>query len=132
VIHRRALLLLAPLLTVVRADDKKKEEKPSDLEVVEATALRQARTIALDGRVRNSGQKTLEGVVLLFDFLATGRSVVTTQKAPLDDLVLEPGDESVYSMALKAPPRAVAFQINARDKRGRGLEVANPGPFPIE
>ncbi|MGH9661448.1 MAG: hypothetical protein ACRD96_23075 [Bryobacteraceae bacterium] len=127
-----ALLLALALDASLAQDRKKRAPKPPDLEVVEASAHRGQGTIALDGRVRNSGVRPISGLVLIFDFMATGRAVITTQKARADDEYLEPGAESVFRVELKDHVRAVSFQIQAADKDGRELTVAKTGPFPIE
>ncbi|MGH9722528.1 MAG: hypothetical protein ACRD8O_20140 [Bryobacteraceae bacterium] len=111
---------------------KGKTPKPPDLEVVECSAHRSDGKIAVDGRVRNSGARPIRGLVLIFDFIATGRAVITTQKGSVDEEVLEPGKESVFRMALTDPVRAVEIRVNAVDRNGRELNVAKAGPFPIE
>ncbi len=88
--------------------------------------------MSVDGRIRNSSEKPIKQLMLVFDFIAPGKLVITTQKAPIDEELLEPGKEAVFHMELNAPPRSVEFQINASDGSGRELRVARPGPFPIE
>ncbi len=112
------------------AADKKK--KPPDVEILEATARRGESKISLDGKLRNSGEKPIKALMLLFDFMAPGRQVVTTQKAPIDEELLAPGMEAVFHMELNDPPRSVEFQINAADGSGRELRVARGGPFVID
>src|SRR5437867_1056180 len=125
----RVILALALAAGVIAAEKKK---KPPDLEVVEASAHRGETKISIDGRVRNSGEKPLKKLMLIFDFMAPGRRVITTQKGPLDEELLERGAEAAFHMELNDPPRSVEFQINAADGSGRELRVAKPGPFPIE
>src|SRR5438093_423894 len=81
---------------------------------------------------RISGEKPIKQLTLLFDFMAPGRQVITTQKAAIDEERLEPGKEAVFHMELNDPPRSVEFQINAADGSGRELRIAKAGPFPIE
>ena len=125
----RVILVLA-LAAASTAAEKKK--KPPDVEVVEATARRGESKISLDGRIRNSGAKPIKKLMLLFDFIAPGKLVITTQKAPIDEELLEPGKEATFHMELNDPPRSVEFQINASDGSGRELRVAKGGPFPID
>ena len=130
---RRSLFLFTILaLTLSGADKKRKGPKPPDVEIVEVAGHRGQGVIGIDGTLRNTGEKPIKGLVLLFDFMAPGRQVVTTQKGALDEELLEPGSEAVFRVALNAPPRAVEFQINAVDGSSRELRVANPGPFVIE
>lgn len=124
------VVLAVALAFSLRAADKKK--KPPDLQVLEASARRGDGKIAVDGRVRNTSEKPMKVLILLFDFLAPGKLVITTQKAPVEEELLAPGKEAVFRVELKDPVRAVAFQINAADEAGHDFRVANPGPFPIE
>lgn len=125
----RVILALTLALTSVAAEKKK---KPPDLEVLEATAHRGESKVAVDGRVRNSGEKPIKALTLLFDFQAPGKQVVATEKGAIDEEVLQPGQEAAFHMEANAPPGSVAFQINAADGVGRELRVAKAGPFPIE
>ncbi len=129
---RPTLALLLVLALSVLGAEKKKAPKPPDVEVLEATAHRTEGRISLEGRVRNSGLKPIQGLVLVFDFMAPGRQVITTQKGGVDEEVLDVNGEASFHMQLNEPPRAVQFQINAVDEAGRDLRVAKPGPFPIE
>jgi hypothetical protein len=125
----QVILILALAASSTAAEKKK---KAPDVEVVEASAHRGETTVLVDGRIRNSGEKPIKALMLLFDFMAPGRQVVTTQKGSIDEEVLAPGKEAVFHMELNAPPRSVEFQINASDGSGRELRVAKSGPFPIE
>jgi len=124
------VILLLSLAIASTAAEKKK--KPPDVEVVEASAHRGDVTVTVDGRVRNSGEKPIKKLMLLFDFMAPGRQVVTTQKGAIDEELLAPGQEAAFHVELNAPPRSVEFQINAADGSGRELRVAKGGPFSIE
>jgi hypothetical protein len=126
----RALPLI--LAFALLGAEKKKAPKPPDVEVLEASARRVDGRISLEGRVRNSGLKPIQGLVLVFDFMAPGRQVITTQKGEVDEEVLDLAAEASFHMQLNEPPRAVEFQINAVDEAGRELRVAKPGPFLIE
>jgi hypothetical protein len=129
---KHALVIFAVVAVSLSGADKKKKNKPPDITIVETSARRTEGRVALDGRIRNSGEKPIQGLVLLFDFLAPGSLVITTQKAPIDEEMLEPGKESVFRVELNDPVRAVQYQLNAVDRVGRELKVANPGPFVIE
>jgi hypothetical protein len=124
------VILVVSLALVSTAAERKK--KPPDVEVVEASAHRGEVKVSVDGRIRNSGEKSIKQLMLLFDFMAPGKQVITTQKGPIDEELLEPGKEAAFHMELNAPPRSVEFQINASDGSGRELRVAKSGPFPIE
>jgi hypothetical protein len=125
----RTILALALAVGLIAAEKKR---KPPEVQILEASAHRGESNISVDGRLRNSGEKPIKELTLLFDFMAPGRQVITTQKGAIDEEVLEPGAEAAFHMELNAPPRSVEFQINAEDGSGRDLRVANPGPFTIE
>jgi len=127
---RRAVILAALLVLTVAGADKKK--KPPDITVVECSGKRASGKITFDGRVRNTGEKTINGLVLLFDFLSSDKEVLTTLKGPVEDEVMKPGDESSFHLEADEPPRAVRYQMNAVDHAGRDLRLANAGPFAIE
>src|SRR5689334_5208978 len=88
---RASILTALLVLTVAGADTKK---KPPDVTVVECNGRRSSGKITFDGRVRNTGEKTITGLVLLFDFLSSDKVILTTLKGPTEDAVLEPGQES--------------------------------------
>src|SRR5262249_17434446 len=123
------VLVLSLALTSTAADKKK---KPPEVQILQASAHRGESKVSLEGRLRNSSEKRIKTLMLLFDFMAPGRQGVTAQKAPIDEELLEPGGEAVFHMELNDPPRSVEFQINAADGSGRELRVAGGGPFPIE
>lgn len=109
-----------------------KKPKPPDIEIVEASAHRDERKVALQGRIRNTGEKPIKKLTLLFNFMAPGKQVVTTQKGQIDEELLGRGEEATFHMELNAPPRSVEFSIDAEDGNTRSLTVGKPGPFPIE
>jgi hypothetical protein len=125
----RVILALTLVVTSVAAQKKK---KPPDLEVLEASAHRGESKVSVDGRVRNSGEKPIKELILLFDFQSPEKQVVATEKGAIDEEVLLPGKEAAFHMEANAPPGSIAFQINAADGAGRDLRVAKAGPFPIE
>ena len=127
---RRAAILTAILVLTLAGADKKK--KPPDVTIVECKGRRSSGKITFDGRVRNTGEKTINGLVLLFDFLSSDKVILTTLKGPTDDEVLDPGNESSFHLESDEPPRAVSYQLNAVDHSGRDLRLANAGPFAIE
>lgn len=112
--------------------EKKKKPKIPELEVVSATAHRVPQGIELDGKVKNTSIKPLRGLTLYFNFYADEKKPLTTQNAPIDEGVLEPGQEAIYRFAMRDVPRAVSFTIDAMDHDQRELGVTNLGPFPLE
>lgn len=106
--------------------------KTGDIDVVEVTAHRDNDMIAIDGRVRNTSDKTIHGLVLSFDFTASDGSVMTTQTAPVDEDTLAAGDEAPFHLQLNNPPRAIKFKISALNESKRWLRVSRGGPFAID
>ena len=127
---KRSLVLVGILVLSLAGADTKK--KPPDVQVVECTARRGNGNISFDGRVRNTGERTLNELVLLFDFLSSDNVLLTTLKGPVDEEGLQPGRESTFHLISDEPPRAVRYRLNAVDGSGRDLRVANAGPFAIE
>jgi hypothetical protein len=106
--------------------------KTGDIDIVEVTAHRDDDMIAIDGRVRNTSDKTIHGLVLSFDFTASDGSVMTTQTAPVDEENLAAGAEAPFHVQLNNPPRAVKFKVSAVTTSKRGLHVTRGGPFAID
>jgi len=122
--QRLAVLLIIAALCLSGAD-KPKGRKLPDIVVLELKVRREEGKVTLDGRVRNGGERTLEGVAILLDFLAPGSVIVTTQKASLDDGVFEPGKESGFRAVMVDPVRAVECVLTgAEDQTGRELRLA--------
>jgi hypothetical protein len=106
--------------------------KTGDVDIVEVTARRGDDMIAIDGRVRNTSDKTIRGLTLSFDFTASDGSVMTTQTTPVDEENLAAGAEAPFHAQLNNPPRAVKFKVSAVTDTKRGLRVIHGGPFAIE
>ena len=124
------LVLLASLSTA--ADRRRNPPKPPEILVAEITAQRGEERISLDGKVKNTGERVASGVVLIFDFMAPGRQVITTKQGPLDAQELEPGQEAEFHVYVQAPPRAVEVRLQAVDSSGRELKVTRAGPHRIQ
>ncbi len=125
-----ALLILASLL--YPQTRKRKSPKPPDLQMMKVDARRTDSGISIDGKVKNTGEKPLNGIVLLIDFLAPGKEVLTTKNGPVESEVLAPGDEAEFRLQINDQSRAVHVRFNAEDKDKRDLRVENAGPFTIE
>ena len=120
-------VLLLAVVCLPAADRKPRKGKLPDIEVVEMKVRRTEGKVMLDGRVRNGGEKTLPGVVLIFDFFAPGKVPITTQKNTLDQETLEPGQEAAFHGEMVDPVRAVECVLSAaEDGEGRDLRLAKP------
>ena len=124
------LVAIAALALCASGADKKK--KSLDVAVVSVKAVRDGTDVTVDGRVRATAEKPILDLVLEFDFLASGKQVVTTQRVAIDEHALEDGDEAAFHAAAAYPPNAIQILVKAYAKGDRALSVANPGPFSIE
>jgi hypothetical protein len=125
-----SIALLA--LTLIAASAQQKPKKPADVQILETKAVRESTRITVDGKVRVTAEKPLHGLVIVFDFRSPEKEVVTTQKAIIDEDLLEAGREGVYHSEMADAARAVKYTIRAFDMHEKELRVANGGPFPIE
>jgi hypothetical protein len=128
---RLGILILAIVSLISGAETRQKKYKGPELEILEVKAYRVEGRITLDGRVRNCGVRPIRGMVLVFDFMAPGAAVITSQKMPTQE-ELEPGQEHTFRGQLSDPVRAVRVKIGAVDDGGDGLRIAKPGPYAIE
>jgi hypothetical protein len=122
-----ALLAIATLLAY--GQDKRKSG--SEVEVLDAKVRRVEGNLTVDGQVRNTGDRPIQGLTLIFDFLASSSQVITQRTGPIDEVYLEPGDEASFHVYIRDAPRAVHVRIGARDEKKNHLKVVNEGPFGI-
>jgi hypothetical protein len=129
---RSTLLLALSLLGLTALAQNKKTPKPPDLEIVEIAAKRRGDEIHVDGKVRNTSDKPLEKVSIIVDFFAPNRKPMVSKRGPVDEEVLEPGDEAVFQLAMDDPGQLVNIEIQAVDRRERDLRLSRTGPFSID
>jgi hypothetical protein len=127
----RRLVLLCLVLTLAGTGQKRKARSVS-IRVMELAARRIDGTIEIDGRVGNTGEHPLQKLILLFDILAPGGEVLTTQQGAVEQELLEPGDNADFHWKLREPARAVHVRIGAKQRNKLGVDVDNPGPYTIE
>lgn len=124
-------LFLFALLLVPAAAQKK--PKPPEIEVISSRAARQDGVIAVDGRVKNVGEKPIRKLTVSFDFLGADNRVLTTKHAGIGQDELAPGDETEFSLQLEDTPKAAWFRINTlADGSGRELRFVEPPKQAIE
>ncbi len=128
---RRAALLLLFASFSSRGAQRRKEPGLLRLEVAELKAGRDKGRITLDGEVRNTGTRPLTKVVLIFELLDADLNTISRRRGPIDEAVLEAGDASAFHFYVPDQPRAVEVRV-AAEQRGMEMEVAKPGPFPIQ
>src|SRR4051794_16076738 len=109
-----------------------KGKKPGDVEIFDTKVVRDNGKISVDGKVRVTGEKSLHGLVIVFDFRSPEKEVVTSQKAVIDEDTMETGQEGVFRSEMADSARAVRYTLRAFDMHEKELRVANPGPYPVE
>jgi hypothetical protein len=58
---------------------QQKAKKLADVQILETKAVREITKISVDGRVKVIGEKSLHGLVIIFDFRSPEKEVVTSQ-----------------------------------------------------
>jgi hypothetical protein len=107
-------------------------KRPPDLQLVEMKAQRVGDLVNLDGTVKAVGLRPLQEPVLVFEFISDTKKTLTRKRAALDELILDPGDETSFHMEADCPPHAVELKVTAFTRGERVAEVANGGPYKIE
>ena len=128
----RACVLGAVIFALCISAPAQRRKKPPDLAVIETKVERSEGRIMADGRVRNTGEKPISALTVVFDFLSPEGEVVNSLKAAIDEDVLLPGQEGGFRAETKEFPRAVRYRIRAFDEHERELRAVNTGPFAIE
>ena len=122
-------LLLAVMAVSAPAQ---KPKKAPDVQVVEVKSRRTEDKLALDGKVKITGDKPLKGLVLEFAFLSASGDVLTTQKTEVSDETLKKDDTPDFHAETNNPPGSIQYKIKAYDTADRELRIGNAGPFTIE
>ena len=128
----KVLTILSLFLALFAATAQQKGKKPADVQILETKAVRDGTKIKVDGKVRVTGEKSLHGLVIIFDFRSPEKEVVTSQKAIIDEETMETGREGVFRSEMADSARAVRYTLRAFDTHEKELRVANPGPYPVE
>lgn len=123
------LIALGILCLCASGADKKK--KPPDVQILDVKVRREVDRVTVDVLVRAIGEKPIHDLVLAFDFMASGKSVMATKQAGVDEETLKPGDEASIHAQTEYPTRSIEYKVRAFQQGDRELVVANPGPYPI-
>jgi hypothetical protein len=76
---------------LVGAGAQERKKKLPDVRVLEVKCVNLQGEVTLDGRVRSNSEKPIEGLILTFDFMASGKKVLSTRRITVDEPVLETG-----------------------------------------
>jgi hypothetical protein len=129
---RRTVIALCAALPLVRAQKRSENSKGPELELLEASARIEDNRVNIDGRLKNTSDRALRKVVVVFEMLDTSNNVLTKQQGPIEEPVLEPGDEGSFHVQIASHARGHSFRLAFEDGSGRDLRAENLGPFPIE
>jgi hypothetical protein len=129
---RRLFFATAAVFRLAGADKKRAQDKGPEIQVVEISAYVEERRVKIDARLKNSAERPVRGLTVILEILDGDSHVLTRQQGPIDEPVLEPGEESVLRMQIHYHARAVSLRVLAEDSGGRELRIGNAGPFPIE
>jgi hypothetical protein len=128
----RVATIVLLCLALSDATAQQKARKSADVEILETKAVREGANISVDGKVRVIAEKSLRGLVIIFDFRSPEKQVVTSQRAIIDEDTLVAGREGVFHSEMADSARAVRYTVRAFDMHDKELRVDNPGPYPIE
>jgi len=110
-----------------------KKPKMPEVSVIQFTAHRSDDLVLVDGKFKNVGEKPIRRMIYVIDFLATdGKQVLTTQRAEIEDEVLEPGAEAEAHGQVRSPAGATSLTLRFEDAGGRALRTGTARPYPIE
>jgi hypothetical protein len=133
-VTRRAVLSLAPALALAAGKKKSDKRKSGSIGLLELSVRRltDERRIEVDGRLRNAGDKPLEGLSLVLHFLGADEDQVTQLRGKIDNEVLDAGEETEFHWQLGDHPRAVEVRVTGADSQGFEIAVDKPGPYAVE
>jgi hypothetical protein len=127
----RSILIIAFALLPGVFGDKK--PKMPEVSVIQFAANRSDDLILVDGKFKNVGEKPIRRMIYIIDFLATdGKQVLTTQRAEIEDEVLEPDTEAEVHGQVRSPAGATSLALRFEEAGGRALRTGKAGPYPIE
>ena len=126
------LLLLAAAVPLAWPQKKAPQPKPAAIQVVTIKAHRDGDLLAIDGALKNTGERPASELVIIVDVLNVDKQAVTTQKGGSEPATIEPGEEGEFHAQMALPPKAVYIRLSFEDGTGRDLKSTNTGPFTID
>ncbi len=132
---RRLILSLLPALLLCAKDRKKdKDAEGGNIKVVELKVRRSDsdRSIAIDGRIANSGERPIRGLVLIFEATDADGHVLSRQRGQVDEDPLDPAAQSEFHWQMRDQATAVDLSVRAVAHDDRPVKVEAPGPYPID
>ena len=126
------LLLLATAVPSAWPQKKAPQPKPAVIEVTSFKAHRDGDLLAIDGELKNTGERPAANLVIIVDVLNADKQAVTTQKGSSEPATVDPGEEGEFHAQMALPAKAVYIRLSFEDGSGRDLKSTNTGPFTIE
>jgi hypothetical protein len=108
------------------------QEKKFELRLNDVSLHRNADSVIIDGRLENTGDKTLKKLKYFIEFRDTDHKTISTRSGSVEPKNLEPGDDFDLQAQVPDSVRAVDVMFRFEDGSGREVDAANPGPFIIE
>ena len=129
---RRFAIAVLCVLPLAQGQRKSAQQKGPDVELLEAYAQAEDKRINIDGRVKNVAERPIRKLTVIFELLDPSNNVLTKQQGPIEEAVLEPGQEGSFHTQLAWHARTHAFRVSFEDGSGRELRAEKTGPFPVE
>jgi hypothetical protein len=114
------------------AQNGKRQPRPPDVHVVRFSSVRQEGVITYEGIVKVTGERPVAGLLLIFEFFATTKMLLSIQKIEVEPALMQPGEERSLHLQGNDVPRAVSFRLSAQDGSGRDLRLSGEGPYPLD
>ena len=126
------LVLLAAAVSLVWSQKKAPQPKPAAIQVVTVNAQRDGDLLAIDGQLKNAGERPAANLVIIVDVLNADKQAITTQKSKSEPATVDPGEDGEVHAQMALPAKAVYIRLSFEDGSGRDLKSTNTGPFTIE
>jgi hypothetical protein len=126
------LLLLLAAVPLAWPQKKAPQPKPAAIQVVNVKAHRDGDLLAIDGHLKNTGERPAADLVIIVDVLNADKQTLTTQKGESEPATIEPGEQGEFHAQMALPPKALYIRLSFEDGSGRDLKSANTGPFAID
>jgi hypothetical protein len=129
---RTLLMLVLAAVPAAYPQKKAPQPKPPVIQVIEATAHREDGNLAIDGKLKNTGERTAMELKVIVDVLDSDKKVLTTQRGGSEPESIEADEEAEFHAQMSLPTRAVYIRFSFEETGGRYLNATNTGPFTIE
>lgn len=130
--RRICLAALAVGGTCFLSGAQKKQQRKPDIQVLKISSTRQEGKITYEGALKVTGEKSVAGLMLQFEFFESRGVLLSIQKIQVEDATLMPGEERNFHVQGNDVPRAVSFRVSATDAGNRDLSMAGGGPYPLD